>query len=122
MAFDAHTPIYVQIADDLRRRIATGDLKEGDQLMSTTQYSKEYRINPATAQKAFQLLVAEELVEKRRGIGMFVAADARATVRAQLNATFEDDVLKPALIQAKELGFSAQDIADLAALLWKEGK
>ena len=72
MEFDSTTPIYIQIADDLRHQILIGALADGDRLMSTTEYATTYRINPATAAKAFALLVDEGLVEKRRGIGMFV--------------------------------------------------
>ena len=63
----------MQIADDIRAQILRGALRAGDQLTSTTEYSATYRINPATVGKAFSILVDEGLVEKRRGIGMFVA-------------------------------------------------
>ena len=75
--FVSGIPIYVQIADDIRAQILRGALRAGDQLTSTTEYSATYRINPATVGKAFAILVDEGLVEKRRGIGMFVAEGAR---------------------------------------------
>jgi len=75
--FVSGIPIYVQIADDIRAQILRGTLRAGDQLTSTTEYSATYRINPATVGKAFAILVDEGLVEKRRGIGMFVAEGAR---------------------------------------------
>ena len=70
-------PIYVQIADDIRAQILRGALRAGDQLTSTTSTPRPTRINPATVGKAFAILVDEGLVEKRRGIGMFVAEGAR---------------------------------------------
>ena len=72
--FDGATPIYLQIAEEIRSQILGGELAEGARLTSTTEYAARYRINPATANKAVALLVDEGLVVKRRGIGMFVAA------------------------------------------------
>ncbi|MDY5131754.1 GntR family transcriptional regulator, partial [Actinotignum timonense] len=74
MEFSSAVPIYVQLAEDLRRRILSGELGPGEKVMSTTEYAATYRINPATANKAFSLLVEEGILEKRRGIGMFVTA------------------------------------------------
>ena len=71
--FEDSTPIYLQIAEEVRTQILSGDLSDGDRLTSTTEYATRYRINPATANKAITLLVDEGLVVKRRGIGMFVA-------------------------------------------------
>ena len=80
--FVSGIPIYVQIADDIRAQILRGTLRAGDQLTSTTEYSATYRINPATVGKAFAILVDEGLVDKRRGIGMFVAKGARRALVA----------------------------------------
>ena len=57
MAFDDSTPIYLQIAEQIRTAILDGTLKEGDQVMSTTQYATTYRINPATAAKGLRYAV-----------------------------------------------------------------
>lgn len=120
MVFDANTPIYIQIAEQIRRDISAGRLHEGDQLMSTTQYAKTYRINPATAQKAFALLVDDGLVEKRRGIGMFVTAGAHTSARDEDKANYKTDTLTPAIAQAAELGFTLDDIKHMVTQLWKE--
>jgi len=76
--FDERTPIYRQIADGIEREILTGALREEEQVMSTNRYAAHYRINPATAQKAFQQLVDDGILYKRRGIGMFVCPGATA--------------------------------------------
>ncbi|MDO4791501.1 MAG: GntR family transcriptional regulator [Buchananella hordeovulneris] len=112
MQFDSVTPIYVQIAEDIRKQILAGTLREGDQVMSTTAYATTYRINPATAAKAFAQLTDDGLLEKRRGIGMFVAAGARQTLRQVGRAAYYSEVLNPALDQAKALGLSEQEIHD----------
>ncbi len=71
--FDGRDPIYLQIADQIRDDIVSGALAEEEQVMSTTQYATTYRINPATAAKAFAQLVDEGVVHKRRGVGIFVS-------------------------------------------------
>ena len=76
--FDGRDPIYLQIADQIRDDVVSGALAEEEQVMSTTQYATTYRINPATAAKAFTQLVDDGVVYKRRGVGIFVAPGARA--------------------------------------------
>lgn len=110
--FDGPEPIYLQIADHLRGQILDGSLTEGDQVMSTTQFATNYRINPATAAKGLGLLVDEGLVEKRRGLGMYVTTGARDALLDQRRSGYLNDVLAPALHQAKLLGIPAAAIVD----------
>jgi GntR family transcriptional regulator len=70
-------PIYRQLRDRGVHMILDGVLKEGDPLPSVRNVAAEYRVNPLTVLKAYQQLVDEQLVEKRRGLGMFVKAGAR---------------------------------------------
>ena len=69
-------PIYRQLRDRVVHMILDGVLKEGDPLPSVRNVAAEYRVNPLTVLKAYQELVDEELVEKRRGLGMFVKPGA----------------------------------------------
>lgn len=108
--FDDRSPIYVQIADDLRRAVLAGELAPGAQVMSTTQYATTYRINPATAAKAMSLLVDEGLLEKRRGLGMFVTPSAPERLRRARRAGFWDDRLAPVLAEAAALGIEPDEI------------
>ena len=71
-------PIYRQLRDRGVHMILEGVLKEGDPLPSVRNVAAEYRVNPLTVLKAYQELVDEDLVETRRGLGMFVKAGARA--------------------------------------------
>lgn len=71
-------PIYRQLRDRVVAMILEGILKEGDALPSVRNVAAEFRINPLTVLKAYQELADEQLVEKRRGRGMFVNAGARA--------------------------------------------
>ena len=71
-------PIYRQLRDRVVAMILEGILKEGDPLPSVRNVAAEFRINPLTVLKAYQELADEQLVEKRRGRGMFVNSGARA--------------------------------------------
>ncbi len=75
--WNASQPIYRQLRDQVVHMILDGILNEGDPLPSVRTVAAEYRVNPLTVLKAYQQLVGEELVETRRGLGMFVKADAR---------------------------------------------
>jgi GntR family transcriptional regulator len=70
-------PIYRQLRDRVVAMILDGVLKEGDPLPSVRNVAAEYRVNPLTVLKSYQGLVDEELVEKRRGLGMFIKEGAR---------------------------------------------
>ncbi len=78
-------PIYRQLRHRVVDMILDRVLKEGDPLPSVRNVAAEYRLNPLTVLKGYQQLVDEELVEKRRGLGMFVKA-ARATSCSRANA------------------------------------
>ena len=71
-------PIYRQLRDRVVAMILEGQLKEGDPLPSVRNVSADSRVNPLTVLKAYQQLVDDFLVEKRRGLGMFVRSGARA--------------------------------------------
>lgn len=110
--FDDGRPIYRQIAEQIRADIVTGALAPGDQVMSTNQYAAFHRINPATAAKAFQELVDDGVLEKHRGVGMFVTAGADERLRAERRARFVDDLLTPVIVEARRLGMSVDVVSD----------
>lgn len=120
MEFSNDRPIFVQIADDVRSQILTGSLKPGDQLMSTTQYANTFRINPATANKAFNILVEEGTVAKRRGIGMFVTEEGPEILRTAGQESFVPEHLGPALDEGLALGLSPHEILGLVQNYLKE--
>lgn len=110
--FDGREPIYHQIAEAIRGEILSGALAQEDQVMSTTQYATTYRINPATAAKAFAQLVDEGVLYKRRGVGMFVAPGAADQLRAARRRAFFTERLDPVLREAELLGLSSQELTD----------
>lgn len=108
--FDGREPIYQQIAESIRGEILSGALREGDQVMSTTQYATTFRINPATAAKAFAQLVDERVLHKQRGRGMFVSDGAPARLRAARREAFFSDRLDTALREAHLLGITRDEL------------
>lgn len=119
--FDDRTPIYRQIAEQIKADVLAGTLTADQQIMSTNQYAAFYRINPATAAKAFQQLVDERVLYKRRGLGMFVCGDARAKLRAQHRKRFFSDVVDPMVAEARAIGVPASDIIDRIRQLENDG-
>ena len=109
--FDDRSPIYRQIAEQIKADVLRGVLRADDQVMSTNQYAAHHRINPATAAKAFAQLVDEGIVYKRRGIGMFVSAGAQEALRAQRRERFFADVVGPMVAEAHMLDIPLSDIA-----------
>jgi GntR family transcriptional regulator len=108
--FDDRSPIYLQIADKIKDDILSGSLREDEQVMSTNQYAAFYRINPATAAKGFHQLIDEGILYKRRGVGMFVAPDARTRLLSQRRERFFADVVDPLLAEARILGIPLRDV------------
>ncbi|MEY3294613.1 MAG: HTH-type transcriptional repressor YtrA [Pseudomonadota bacterium] len=98
-------PIYRQIVEQVRRRIASGTLAAGEELPSVRALALEHAINPMTVSKAYSLLEAEGLLERRRGMGMVVAAVRPTRSVAQRQALLEP-ALQAAAQQALELGLT----------------
>ena len=108
---DEGAPLFVQVAERLAEEIADGGLGEGDQVPSTNELAAYYRINPATAAKGIGMLTDDGLLEKRRGIGMFVAAGARARLLAGRRKRFAERYVEPLVAEASRLGISADELA-----------
>jgi GntR family transcriptional regulator len=110
---DEGTPLFVQVAERLAADIADGGLAEGERVPSANELAAFYRINPATAAKGINVLADDGLLEKRRGIGMFVAGGARATLLARRRAQFTERYVRPLLAEAARLGMDADELVAL---------
>jgi DNA-binding transcriptional regulator YhcF (GntR family) len=107
---DEGTPLFAQVADRLAGEIADGGLAEGERVPSTNELAAFYRINPATAAKGINVLADDGLLEKRRGIGMFVATGARQRLQARRRAEFTQRYVKPLLTEAARLGLGTDKL------------
>ena len=102
--------IYIQIAEVIENEILTGNLKEGEQAPSTNQFAKFYNINPATAGKGLNLLVDEDILYKKRGIGMFVTEGARKKIVKKRQNIFFKEILPEIMKESDRLEISTEDI------------
>ena len=106
-------PIFLQIAEEIENSIIEGTLPEETQVPSTNELAAFHRINPATAAKGINQLVDDGVLYKRRGIGMFVTAGARAKLRHRRRDQFSDQYLRPLLLEARKLGLTADEIKSM---------
>lgn len=103
-------PIYRQLRDRVVAMILEGALKEGDPLPSVRSVAAEFRLNPLTVLKGYQQLVDEQLVEKRRGRGMFVSEGARKALMKDERARFLEDEWPKTYATIQRLGLSAAEL------------
>ena len=103
-------PIYRQLRDRVVEMILDGVLKEGDPLPSVRTVAAEYRVNPLTILKAYQQLVDEELVEKRRGLGMFVKTGARDLLLRGERQKFLNDQWPRVYATIQRLGLKPEEL------------
>ncbi|MBR5403622.1 MAG: GntR family transcriptional regulator [Bacteroidales bacterium] len=102
MNFNTDKPIYLQIVDVICDRILSGELKGGDRIPSVREYGADIGVNPNTMMRSYEKLTADGIIFNKRGIGYFVADDARDTVLAAQRKEFiEKDV--PAILQRMRL-------------------
>ncbi|HEX7162516.1 MAG TPA: GntR family transcriptional regulator [Trebonia sp.] len=106
-------PLFAQVAERLSAEIADGGLAEGERVPSSNELAAYYRINPATAAKGIGVLTDEGLLEKRRGIGMFVAAGARRRLLEQRRRQFTERYVEPMVTEAARLGIDTEELAEL---------
>jgi GntR family transcriptional regulator len=103
-------PIFRQLRDRVVAMILDGVLAEGDPLPSVRQVAAEVRVNPHTVLKAYQQLADEELVEKRRGLGMFVASGARRLLLAAERRRFVAEEWPRIRETIERLGLSPEEL------------
>jgi GntR family transcriptional regulator len=108
-------PIYRQLRDRVVAMILDGVLREGDPLPSVRNVAAEYRVNPLTVLKAYQQLVDEQLVEKRRGLGMFVKNDSRKLVLRDEREKFLTEEWPRIRATIERLGLSSNELLELAS-------
>ena len=108
-------PIYRQLRDRIIAMILDGVLKEGDPLPSVRNVAVEYQVNPLTVLKGYQLLVDEQLVEKRRGLGMFINAGARNLLLKGERQKFLAEQWPAINATIQRLGLTPEDLLDAAS-------
>jgi GntR family transcriptional regulator len=105
-------PIYRQLRERIVSLMLTGVFKEGDPLPSVRQVASDYQINHLTVSKAYQELVDMQLVEAKRGMGMYVMPGAQEKLHSIEKEKFLTNELPALLARISNLGISAQELCD----------
>ena len=103
-------PIYWQLKERTVAMILDGTLVEGEPLPSVRTVASEFQLNPITVSKSYQTLVDEDLVEKRRGLGMYVCIGARNKLISSERAKFLSEEWPSTLIRIEQLGLKVEDL------------
>ncbi len=118
---DTHSgvAIYRQVIEQIRRQIMTGRLAEGVQLPTVRDLAKRLKVNPMTVSKAYSLLEIEGLVERRRGVGLFVAKLSKRQ-KERITKEMLEGIVKKAAITAVQLGVSEQEVKEVLLKLYRQ--
>ena len=108
-------PIYRQLRDNAVHMILDGVLNEGDPLPSVRNVAAEFRVNPLTVLKGYQELVDEDLVETRRGLGMFVKTGARELLMKGERQKFLQEEWPRVADKIQRLGLKTKELLEAAA-------
>lgn len=108
--FSNDRPIFLQLSEYIEADILSGVFAEESPLPSTTELSVELKLNPATTLKGVNILVDQGLVEKKRGIGMFVVKGSREKILKKKREAFNDEYLLPLISIAKNIGLNRDDL------------
>jgi GntR family transcriptional regulator len=107
-------PIYWQLKERTVAMILDGTLAEGEALPSVRTVASEFHLNPITVSKSYQALVDDGLVEKRRGLGMFVREGARTSLVASERKKFLDEEWPAMIARVEQLGLDLEDLLEAA--------
>jgi GntR family transcriptional regulator len=121
LQIDHHSgqPIYRQVIDQIRRQVMAGQLREGEQLPSVRDLAMQLRVNPMTISKAYSLLEMEGLLDRRRGVGLFVASLAKDKA-GQTKADMLEEALTKAVVTAVQLGIPEEKTRDILTRLYRK--
>jgi len=110
---DGTTPIYIQIAHWLETEILIGNIKKNEKVYSQYQLAEMFNINPATAAKGLNLLADEQIVYKKRGLGMFVTENAQEIILTKRKEQTLKKLVLELVAEAKRLHVSQSDLIEM---------
>ena len=111
--FSSEKPIYIQLAEAVEDDILKGIFEEEAQVPSTTEISISFKINPATAGKGINILVDEEILYKKRGVGMFVSNGAKEKILQKRKEVFYNNFILSLLEEASKLDIPKEEIINM---------
>lgn len=110
---DSTKALFLQVAELIEDQILSGILLTGEQVYSTNQLSQLYNINPATARKGLNILVDENIIYKKRGLGMFVSEGAVKYIKEKRKNNFYDEYVMKMLKEGEKLRISKEEIINM---------
>ena len=114
-------PIFLQIADEIEDSIFTSIFEEESQIPSTNEIAALWKINPHTVLKGMNILVDDNLIYKKRGLGMFVKQGAVARITKKRQNKFYNTYIESLVQEAKKLGMSYEEIIKLIERGYEDG-
>ena len=118
---DRTTPIYIQIAEWLENEILAERLLADGKVYSQYQLAELFNINPATAGKGLTILVENEILYKKRGLGMFVTENAKDKILATRRTDTLNTMAREIVVEAKRLAVSDEELIELIKRTQREG-
>ena len=112
MEFNQPKGIYQQIADQIRERILDGEWSSGERIPSIRDFAVSVGVNPNTVTKSYQTLLDREIIENQRGLGYFVAADAKQKILDEIRTAFVEEELPRVFRTMRMLDMQLEDLAE----------
>lgn len=119
---DSLKPIYVQIADWLENEILSGNIGSDEKMYSQYQLAEMFNINPATAAKGLNILASENILYKKRGLGMFVSTHARELIREKRKTQTIKTLIINLVEEANRLDLGEKELIDMVSKVIKENR
>ncbi len=116
--FDPNMPIYVQVMQSVKKRVAAGKLKGGAKLPSVRDLAEQTKVNPNTVQRAYQELEREGITETKRGMGTFITENP--AVLGGIRKELSRGVLEEFVREMTDLGFSRDELIEKVVLYLEE--
>ncbi|MBT2217718.1 GntR family transcriptional regulator [Virgibacillus dakarensis] len=110
---DENKPIFLQIKEQLEDSVINGAIKPGERVPSTNEFAQYYKINPATAAKGINELVHENILFKKRGVGMFVTDDAKEILIEKRKEHFYENFIQPLKDEARKLRMGNDELLEM---------
>lgn len=119
MQFNTRAPVYLQVVDYFKKKMALGELKAGDEMPSRRELANDLKINPNTVQKAFKEMEDQQLITTERNRPSRVTTDV--TILAQIRSEIVDDAVAVFVESIQELDVSVDELVEKIKLQYKEG-
>lgn len=117
---DSLKPIYIQISEWLENEILSGNIKSNEKIYSQYQVAEIFNINPATAAKGLNILASENILYKKRGLGMFVSENAWSLIHEKRKSQTLRTLILDMVQEAKRLELTNDELMDMIKEIIKE--